>query len=83
MIKEIIQAGLIILMGASCTSSMTVISPGKNNRISLELDEQGRLYYSIYSNSITAVEKSLLGMDIEDAALDFNSGIEFLKAEKQ
>ncbi len=73
---------LIILISVSCTNTMTVKSPDKNNSVTLEINNKGILFYSIQSHGIKAIEKSLMGMDIVDSALNFNSGLVFVKANK-
>lgn len=67
----------------SCSGSLTVMSPDKNNCIILKLDDRGTLYYSISSGGTTAIGRSLMGMDIADSILDFNSGLEFIKSRKR
>lgn len=74
---------LLILLEASCTKTMTVKSPDKNNSISLELNEKGTLYYSVRSHGTTAIERSVMGMEIADSTLDFNSGLRLVKREKR
>ena len=74
---------LIILIIASCSNSLVVISPDKNNAIVLELNEAGTLFYSIQSNGIQAIEKSLIGMDISDSVLNFNSGLKHMETKEK
>jgi len=69
---------LIAIVIMSCNNTLTVKSPDKSNIITLELNEGGTLYYSIQSHGIKAIDKSLMGMDISDPALDFNSGLTFI-----
>ena len=45
----------------------------------LELNENGTLYYSVQSHGIKAIERSLMGMEI-DSTLDFNSGLRFVNS---
>ncbi len=71
---------MTILLGVSCTNTLTVKSPDKNNSITLELDDNGTLFYTVQSSGIHAIEKSLMGMDITDSILDFNAGLIFVKA---
>ena len=78
-IRNISLLVLIILSGMSCTGKLTVSSPDKNNSITLELNDKGTLYYSIQSHGTVAVMKSLMGMDIADSTLNFNSGLSFVK----
>ena len=54
---------------------MTVTSPDKGNSISLELNDDGTLYYSIRSHGLNPVEQSLMGMELTDSLFDFNSGL--------
>jgi len=54
---------------------MTVTSPDKDNSISLELNDDGTLYYSIRSHGLNPVEQSLMGMELTDSLFDFNSGL--------
>jgi alpha-glucosidase len=82
MLKRIAYFALAMATGVSCTNKLTVESPDKHNRISLELNEKGSLFYSIQSHGISAVDLSLMGMDISDPAFDFNSGLRFLRSEK-
>ena len=72
---------IIILFGVSCINTLTVKSPDKNNSITLELNDNGTLFYSIQSHGTKAVEKSLMGMNIADSALDFNSDLVYVKTE--
>jgi len=74
---------VVILINLSCTNTLTLKSPDENNRITLELDDNGCLYYSIISSGVKAIENSLMGMDLADSLLDFNSGLEFVKVEKR
>jgi len=71
----------VLILCISCTKSFTVKSPDKNNSITLELNENGTLVYSILSHGIKAIDMSLMGMDIADSTLDFNSGLSFVKTE--
>jgi alpha-glucosidase len=66
---------LLILLFASCTQNMTVISPDKHNSITLHLNENGSLYYSVRSHGKDAIMLSLMGMELADSLLDFNSGL--------
>lgn len=70
----------IIFVSVSCTNKLTVKSPDGNNCITLELNDKGTLYYSIQSHGIKAIDKSLMGADINDPALNFNSGLSFVNA---
>jgi len=74
---------LIIIIGISCTNEMTVISPDKNNSITLELDSKGTLFYYVQSYKTTAIEKSLMGMEISGSTLNFNSGLDIAGVEKR
>lgn len=78
--RKLLHFALIILSGASCANNLTVESPDGNNRISLELDDKGSLFYSVHSHGAKAIDMSSMGMDIADSALDFNSGLKFVKA---
>jgi alpha-glucosidase len=69
----------IIFIGVSCTNTLTLKSPNKKNSITLELNDNGSLFYSIQSHGTRAIEKSLMGMNISDSTLDFNSGLTFVK----
>ena len=71
-----------ILLGVSCTNTLTVTSPDENNSITLELDDNGTLFYSVQSHGTNAIEKSLMGMDITDSTLNFNAGLTFVKAKE-
>jgi alpha-glucosidase len=66
---------LLIILITSCSQSLMVKSPDNNNSITLELNKDGTLFYSIQSHRINAVSKSLMGVDITDPMLDFNSGL--------
>ena len=55
---------LMSLIGMSCTSKLTVKSPDNSNSITMELNDNGTLFYSIQSNGTRAVKKSLIGMCI-------------------
>ncbi len=72
----------IILIAISCTRDFTVESPDKRNSISLELDQNGTIHYSIISNGTLVVEKSSLGVNITDPSLNFNTGLTFLNSQK-
>jgi alpha-glucosidase len=61
---------------------LTVKSPDKNNGITLELSDKGTLFYTIRSHKIKVIDKSLLGVDISDSMLNFNSGLTLVKTEK-
>jgi alpha-glucosidase len=74
--------GVLIIVSISCSNSMIVKSPDGNNCITLELNGKGTLYYSIQSHGIKAIDKSLMGMDIGDPALNFNSGLSFINAKE-
>jgi alpha-glucosidase len=73
---------LIVISSISCSSTLEVKSPDKSNSITIELNKNGSLYYSIKSHGIKALNKSLMGMDINDPALDFNSGLSFVSLKK-
>ncbi len=73
----------IIICGISCTNNLTVKSPDKNNSITLKLNDGGTLFYSIQSHGVKALEMSLMGMDISDSTLNFNSDLVFVKAENK
>ena len=73
---------LIILLGVSCTNTLTVKSPDKNNRITLELDDNGTLFYSVQSCGINVIGRSLMGMEIIDSTLNFNANLTFVKVEE-
>ena len=79
---NICMSALIILLEASCTSKLIVKSPDNNNSISLELNEDGTLFYSVQSHGTIAIEKSVMGMDITDSTLDFNSGLSSINQRK-
>ena len=66
---------ILIILSTSCTQNMTVTSPDKGNSISLELNDDGTLYYSIRSHGLNPVEQSLMGMELTDSLFDFNSGL--------
>ncbi|HUX97277.1 MAG TPA: glycoside hydrolase family 97 catalytic domain-containing protein, partial [Bacteroidales bacterium] len=61
---------------------MIVKSPDKSNSITLELNENRTLFYSVRSNGTDAVEKSLMGIDIADSLLDFNSDLTLEKIQR-
>lgn len=82
---KLIKINLLVfvtLTGISCSIELKVKSPDSSNTITLELDDNGNLFYTIVSNGTTAVNKSVMGVDIEDTALYFNSGLSFQKAEE-
>lgn len=70
----------IILLGFSCSNNLTVKSPDKNNSITLELNENGTLFYSLKSHGTRVIEKSMMGMDIIDSSLNFNFDLAFVNA---
>ncbi len=72
----------IILILSSCVKTLSLSSPDNQTTIFLELNEQGKLYYSVQSHHIEALQKSQMGMDISDSSLDFNSGLIFVKETK-
>jgi alpha-glucosidase len=74
---------LTLLFEASCINTLTVKSPDKNNNILLELNGNGALFYSVQSHGTIAIEKSVMGMEITDSTLDFNSGLSFMTSEKR
>ena len=80
--KNINLLVLMILVFMSCTGKLTVTSPDKMNSISLELSESGTLYYSVQSHGMNAVNRSLMGIDIADSTLDFNSGLSLVSTKK-
>jgi alpha-glucosidase len=83
--KRIINISLIVVIIMSCIScanSLIIKSPDKSNSITLELNDKGTLHYSIQSHGIMAIDKSLMGMDIGDPALNFNSGLSFINAKE-
>ncbi len=73
---------LIILLAVSCKQSLTVKSPDNTNRITLELNDNGTLFYSIQSHGTNAIGKSLMGFDITDSTLNFDTGLSLLDADK-
>jgi len=78
--KNINLLVLLILIGVSCTNTLTVKSPDKNSSITLKLNDNGTLFYSIKSHGTKALEMSPMGMDITDSTLNFNSDLVFVKA---
>ena len=73
---------LILLTQFSCIHSFTVQSPDQLNSISLTLNANGSLSYTIKSHGLVAIENSVMGMDIADSSLAFNSGLSFAEAKK-
>jgi alpha-glucosidase len=67
---------LIILCG-SCRDKLTVVSPDKQTSISLELNDNGTLYYTIRSHGTNAIMQSLMGMELDNSMFDFNSNLSF------
>ena len=76
--RNICLFGCIILFGSSCSNDLTVKSPDKNNSITLELNDNGILFYSLKSHGTRVIEKSKMGMDIIDSSLNFNSDLAFV-----
>ena len=73
---------LLIILCASCTQNMTVTSPDKHNSITLQLNENGTLLYSVQSHGKDAVKQSLMGIELADSLYDFNSGLFFKGTER-
>lgn len=67
----------LIILSTSCTQNLTVTSPDKQNIISLELNEEGTLIYSVRSHGTNAIMQSVMGMVLDDSLFDFNSELSF------
>jgi hypothetical protein len=72
----------LIILSTSCTQNLTVTSPDKQNSISLQLNENGTLYYSVRSHGTDVILQSLMGMELADSMYDFNSGLSFKGIER-
>ncbi len=68
----------LIIISTSCTQNLSVKSPDKQNIITLDLNENGTLYYSITSHGTDALLKSMMGMELADSLFDFNSKLSFV-----
>lgn len=78
----IVAAIPLIYVGTSCKRNLTVESPDKQTSISLEVNENGTLYYSVISHGHDAILQSLMGMELADSMYDFNSGLSFKGTER-
>jgi alpha-glucosidase len=74
---------IIIISNTSCTDRMTVKSPDGENSITLEIDKNGTLFYSVQSYQTPVIGKSLMGIEISDSTLDFNSNLKLVKVKKR
>lgn len=80
-IIQLIPIIILILAGTACNSMMTVESSGNICTITLELTEQGTLNYHVKCKGTEVVRQSIMGMDIADPTLDFNSNLTFVSSE--
>jgi alpha-glucosidase len=74
---------VLLIITVSCTKRYTVNSPDRSNRITIELDDRGSLFYTIESHGTLAVEKSHLGVLLAGTGMSFDSGLTFSDSRKR
>ena len=69
---------LIVVICTSCNSGMEVLSPDKQNSLSLTLNEQGELFYQICSGNDILIPESPIGVLTDTENYSFQKGLKLI-----
>jgi alpha-glucosidase len=72
----------VLALGTSCSGKLQLSSPDGDNRISIELNDRGELYYTLTTQHSELVAPSRLGFSTMDSLWNFTDNLIFTGAEE-